>query len=138
LTQEKNDIQDLDAVIDCLFKSRNKAKSMKMVTASFGVACTADSTFLSVFTLLAEKWALQQTPLRIFFVDNPSPICISQPPSRGLEAHVDPSPQEEMHMNSGKAPDSSVSPKNPSTHLSNEPFDPMAFLKLWGDKIQLM
>ncbi len=49
-----------------------------------------------------------------------------------------PSPQEEMHMNLNKAPDSSVSPKNPSTHLSNEPFDPMAFLKMWGDEIQLM
>jgi hypothetical protein len=89
-------------------------------------------------SLLAEKWALQQTPLQDFFVGNPSPICNSQPPSCGLEAHVDPSPQEEMHMNLDEAPDSSVSPKNPSTRLLNEPFGPMAFLKMWGDKMQLM
>jgi hypothetical protein len=77
--------------------------------------------------------------LRIFFAGNPSPIHnTSQEPSCGLEAHVDPSPQEEMHMNLDKAPDSSVSPKNPSTRLLNEPFDPMAFLKIWGDKMQLM
>ncbi len=50
---------------------------------------------------------------------------------------MDFSPQEEMHVNLDKDPDS-VSPKNPSTHLSNEPFDPMAFLKMWGDKMQLM
>jgi hypothetical protein len=41
-------------------------------------------------------------------------------------------------MNLGKIPDSSVSPKNPSTHVSNKNFNPMAFLKLWGDKMQLM
>jgi hypothetical protein len=41
--------------VDCLLKSRNKAKSMKMVMAGFGVARTADSTILSIFTLLAEK-----------------------------------------------------------------------------------
>ena len=51
---------------------------------------------------------------------------------------MDPSPQEEMHMNSNEAPDFSASPKNPSTCLPNEPLDPMAFLKLWGDKMQLM
>jgi dethiobiotin synthetase len=68
LTQEENNIQDLDAVIDHLLKLRNKAKSMKVVTASFGVACTADPTFLSIFTLLAEKWALQQTPLYNFLL----------------------------------------------------------------------
>jgi hypothetical protein len=111
---------------------------MKMVMAGFGVACTADLTFFSIFTLLAEKWALQQTPLRKIFVGNPSPICNSQQPSCGLEAHVDPPPQEEMHMNLDEAPDSSVSPKNPSTRLLNEPFDPMAFLKMRGDKMQLM
>jgi hypothetical protein len=117
LTQEENNIQDSDAVVDCFLKSKNKAESMKMVTAGFKVACTANSTFLSVFTLSAEKWALQQTPLHDFFVGNPSPICNSQPPSCGLEAHVDPSPQEEMHMNLDKAPDFFVSPKNPSTCL---------------------
>jgi hypothetical protein len=42
LIQEENDIQDLDAVVDCLLKLRNKAKSMKMVTAGFGVARTAN------------------------------------------------------------------------------------------------
>ncbi len=41
-------------------------------------------------------------------------------------------------MNSDKAPDSSVSPRNPSTCLLNEPFNPMAFLKMWGDKMQSM
>jgi hypothetical protein len=138
LTQKEKDIQDLDAVVDLLSKSRIKAESLKVVTADFGIARIADSSFLSIFTLSAEKWALQQTPLRNFFVGNLSPICNSQPPSRGLEAHVDPSPQKEMHMNLGKIPDSSVSPKNPSTCLSNEPFDPMAFLKMWGDKMQLM
>ncbi len=51
---------------------------------------------------------------------------------------MDPSPQEEMPMNLDKAPDSSVSPKKPSTCLSNEPFDPIAFLKMWGEKMQLM
>ncbi len=51
---------------------------------------------------------------------------------------MDPSPQEDMHMNLDEAPDSSVSPKNPSTHVSNKNFNPMAFLKLWGDKMQLM
>jgi hypothetical protein len=74
LIQEENDIQDLDAVIDCLLKSRNKAESMKIVMAGFGVACTANSTFLSFFTLPAEKWALQQTLLPNFFVGNPSPF----------------------------------------------------------------
>jgi hypothetical protein len=138
LIQEENDIQNLDAVIDCLSKLRNKAESMKMLTAGFGVARTTDLTFLSVFTLLAKKWALQQTPLCNFFVGNPSPICNSQPPSRGSKAHVDFSPQEGIHMNLDKAPDSSVFPKNSSTHLSNESFNPMAFLKLWGDKMQLM
>jgi hypothetical protein len=58
LTQEENNIKDLDAVIDHLSKLRNMAKSITMVTAGFGVARTADSTFLSIFTLLAEKWAL--------------------------------------------------------------------------------
>jgi hypothetical protein len=58
LIQKENNIQDLDAVVDCLLKLRNKAKSIKIVTAGFGVACTANLTFLSVFTLPAEKWAL--------------------------------------------------------------------------------
>jgi hypothetical protein len=119
LTQEENNIKDLDTFVDCLSKSRNKAKSMKMVTACFVVFHSANGTFLSVFTLPAEKRALQQTPLHIFFVGNPSPICNSQPPPHGLEAHMDPSPQEEMHMSSDKAPDSSVSPKNPSNCQSN-------------------
>ncbi len=55
LIQEENDIQDLNAVVDCLAKLRNKAESVKMATAGFGVARTANLTFLSVFTLPAEK-----------------------------------------------------------------------------------
>jgi hypothetical protein len=51
---------------------------------------------------------------------------------------MDPSSQEEIHMKLDKAPDSSVSPNIPSTRLLNKPFDPMAFLKMWGDKMQLM
>ncbi len=46
-----------------------------MVMASFGVARTTDSTFLSIFTLLAEKWALQQTPLHIFLLVIQAPFA---------------------------------------------------------------
>jgi hypothetical protein len=55
LTQEENDVQDLDIVINHLAKSRNKTEVLKMVMAGFGIARFADSSFLSVFTLPAEK-----------------------------------------------------------------------------------
>jgi hypothetical protein len=81
LTQEENDVQDLDVVINRLATPRNKTEVLKMVTSGFGVTCIADSSFLSVFTIPAEKWALHQEPLHDFVVGNPSPDCNNHPHS---------------------------------------------------------
>jgi hypothetical protein len=90
LTQEENDNRDIDAVVDHFSKTRNK-DNLKMVTPGFGVTYVAESTFLSVFTLPAEKWSSMQGQLRNFFVGNPSPIrASSRPPSRGID---NPAPQ---------------------------------------------
>jgi hypothetical protein len=63
LTQEENDSEDLDLVIERLSKSRNKADSMKMITPVFDGARVSDSTFVSVFTLPTEKWPIHQRNL---------------------------------------------------------------------------
>jgi hypothetical protein len=70
LTQEENDIRDIDAVVDHFTKSRNKAESLKMVTPGFSVTRVAESTFLSVFTLPSKKWGPQQGQLHKFFEVN--------------------------------------------------------------------
>ena len=147
LTQEENDTRDIDAVIDHFSKSRNK-ENLKMVTPGFGVTHVAESTFLSVFTLPAEKWSSMQGQLREFFAVNPSPIRVSsRPPSRGIE---NPAPQT-----TNDVPTAEVDEDAPSVHFLESPprrlprpiatsssanfaFDPMAFLKEWGDKMQLM
>jgi hypothetical protein len=86
LTQEENDICNIDAVVDHFTKLRNKAESLRMVMPGFSVTRVAKSTFLSVFTLPAEKWGPQQGQLRNFFEGNPSPIhTSSQPPSQGVK-----------------------------------------------------
>ena len=123
LTQDKNDGDDLDGVVQHLLKSRVKNDGAKMVTACFGVALAAELTFLSTFILPPEKWVLlQQTPLHKFFVGIPSPTCAGG--CKGL--------------NLGETPQVLTATKNQSTNPAIKPFDPMAFLKLWGDKMQLM
>jgi hypothetical protein len=77
LTQEENDIRNLDAVVDHLTRSRNKAEALKMVTHGFGVTRVAELTFFSVFTLPTKKWGHQQGQLNNFFEGNPSPIHAS-------------------------------------------------------------
>jgi hypothetical protein len=81
LTQEENDSEDLDLVIERLSKSRNKADSMKMITPGFDGARVSDSTFVSVFTLPTEKWPIHQGNLREFFAGNPSPVKTTRPHS---------------------------------------------------------
>jgi hypothetical protein len=61
--------------------------------------------------LILSKPINKNAILSKYFVGNPSLICNSQPPSHGLEAHVDSSPQEEMHMNSDKAPNPLFPPR---------------------------
>jgi hypothetical protein len=76
LTQDKNDGDNLDAVVQHLLKPRVKNDGAKMVRAGFGVALAAELTFLSTFILPPEKWVLlQQAPLHKFFVGIPSPTC---------------------------------------------------------------
>ncbi len=55
LTQEENNSEDLELVIDRLPKSRNEAESLKMLTPGFAGVQVSDSTFISVFTLPSEK-----------------------------------------------------------------------------------
>jgi hypothetical protein len=101
LTQEENDIQDFDVIIDRLATSRNKTEVFKMVTSGFSVTGIANSSFLSVFPFPAEKWALHQEPLRDFFVGNPSPVCNNRPHSQvGFEASTNLFPQEKRYNSS--------------------------------------
>ena len=149
LTQEENDTRNIDAVVDHFSKTRNK-ENLKMVTPGFGVTHVAESTFLSVFTLPAKKWSSMQGQLREFFAVNPSPIRVSsRPPSRGIENSA---PQR---TNNGPMAGVDQVEDAPSVHFLESPprllprptatsssaniaFDPMAFLKEWGDKMQLM
>ncbi len=139
LTQEENDIHDIDAVVDHFTKSRNKAESLKMVTPGFSVTRVAESTFLSVFTLPAKKWGPQQGQLREFFEGNPSPICTSsRPPSRGVKNSAS---QMNDPIEVDDPADRVESPPRrlpPTASSSAAAFDPMAFLKEWGEKMQLM
>ncbi len=133
LTQKKT-IQKTYLVINCLSKSRNKAETLKMVTSGLGDICVSDSTFLSVFTLPSDKWSLHQEKLRDFFVGNPSRVKNRSPHSRVcFEASANPSPQKDdtNHQPLG----SPAACKDPPPPLQNMPFDPMAFLKDWGEKI---
>ena len=78
LTQEENDSDKLDAVVQRLLKLRGGNDSAKMVTAGFGVPCAAESTFLSTLILLPE--------------DSPAQILCwySKPYSRGRLQRVKP------------------------------------------------
>jgi len=123
---------------------RNK-ENLKMVTSGFGVTHVAESTFLSVFTLPAEKWSSMQGQLHNFFEGNPSPIrASSRPPSCGIE---NPAPKKTnddpmVGEDQADAPSANLveSPPRrlprPTATLSsaNIAFDPMVFLKEWGDK----
>ena len=129
LTQEENDSEDLDLVIERLSKSRN----MKMITPGFDGARVSDSTFVSVFTLPTEKWPIHQGNLREFFAGNPSPVKITRPHSRvGFE------PPKEDNSTAEQLSGSPAARKDPPPPLQNMPFDPMAFLKDWGEKMQMM
>jgi hypothetical protein len=146
LTQEENNLCNIDAVIDHFSKLRNKAESLKMVTPGFGVTRSAESTFLSVYTLPAKKWGPQQGQLRNFFEGNPSPICTSsRPPSQGVDSQVDPAPQINVPMDLDAPADRVESPPchqpppaSSSASAAAAIFDPMAFLKEWGEKMQWM
>ena len=81
LAQEENDSEDLELVIESLSKSRNKAGSLKMLTAGFTAVRVSDSTFVSVFTLPSEKWSLHQEKLHKIYGGNPSPVKNSRPHS---------------------------------------------------------
>jgi hypothetical protein len=81
LAQEENDSEDLELVIESLSKSRNKAGSLKMLTAGFAAVRVSDSTFVSVFTLPPEKWSLHQEKLHKIYGGNPSPVKNSRPHS---------------------------------------------------------
>jgi hypothetical protein len=86
--------KDLDLVIDRLSKSRNNAKSLKMVTSGLGDVCVLYLTFVSVFTLLFEK-SLHQEKLCDIFVGNPNPVKNNCPHSQVcFEASANPSPQK--------------------------------------------
>ena len=129
LTQEENDSEDLDLVIERLSKSRR----MKMVSPDFSGARVSDSTFVSVFTLLTEKWPIHQGKLREVLAGNPSPVKTTRPHSRvGFEA-----PQED-DSTSEQLSGSPAARKDSPPPLQNMPFDPMAFLKEWGEKMQMM
>jgi hypothetical protein len=153
LIQEENNSEDLDLVIDRLSKSRNKPKSSKMVASSLGDMHITDLSFLSVLTLLSEKWSLQQEKMRDFFVGNPSPVCNSSLHSQvGFEATTNPSPQEvdtnhqptcspaACNLGSPTACNSGspAACKDPPPPPTNMPFGPMAFLKEWGKKMQMI
>jgi hypothetical protein len=75
LTQEENDIHNLDAVVDHLTRSRNKTEALKMVTHGFGVTRVAKSTFFSVFTLPTKKRGPQQGQLREFLKGIQAPFA---------------------------------------------------------------
>jgi hypothetical protein len=150
LTQEENDTRDIDAVIDHFSKTRNK-ENLKMVTPGFGVTHVAESTFLSVFTLPAEKWSSMQGQLHEFFAVNPSPIRVSsRPPSRGIEnpapqrtndnlmAGVDQVEEDAPSVHFLESPPCHLPRPTATSSSANIAFDPMAFLKEWGDKMQLM
>ena len=137
LTQEENDSEDLELVIERLLKSRNKAGSLKMVTPGFTGVQVSDSTFISVFTLPSEKWPLHQEKLKEFFVGNPSPVKTRHPHSQeGLEDSANSSPQKNDATNTPAS--SPAACKNPPPPLQNMPFDLMAFLNEWGEKMQMM
>jgi hypothetical protein len=96
LNQEENNSEDLNLVIDRLSKSRNKAKTLKMVTSGLGDIPVPDSSFFSSFSLLSEKWSLHQEKLHDFFVGNPSPVKNNHPHSQVcFEASAYPFPQKD-------------------------------------------
>ncbi len=137
LTQEENNSEDLDLVINHLSKSRNKAKRFKMVTFGLRDIRVSDSTFLSAFTLPSVKWSLHQENLRVFVVGNSSPVKNNRPHSQVcFKASANPSPQKDdtNHQPSG----SPAACKDHPPPLQNMPFDPMAFLKEWCEKMQMM
>jgi len=77
--------------------------------------------------------AYQQESLRDFFVGNSSPVKTTHPHSRvGFEV-----PQED-DSTSEQLSGSPAACKDPPPPLQNMPFDPMAFLKDWGEKMQMM
>jgi hypothetical protein len=135
LTQEENNFKDLELVIERLSKSRNKADSMKMITPGFDGARVSDSTFVSVFTLPTEKWPTHQENLQDFFAGNPSPVKTRCPHFReGFEAHQKDDATAEQPAGSPAG----ACKEDPPPPPQNVPFDPMAFLKEWGEKMQMM
>jgi hypothetical protein len=67
LTQEENDIRDLDAVVDHLTRLRNKAEALKMVTHGFGVTRVAKSIiFFSLHPSDQEMGSSARTVAQIF------------------------------------------------------------------------
>ena len=86
-----------------------------MVTPGFGVTHVAESTFLSVFTLPAEKWSSMQGQLHNFFEGNLSPICASsRPPSRGITNPAPKRPNDDPMVGEDQA-------DAPSAHLVESP-----------------
>jgi hypothetical protein len=61
LTQEENDIHDLNSVIGCLTSSRNKTEALKMVTHGFGVTRVAESFELGVSAVLGGQTMVSGT-----------------------------------------------------------------------------
>ena len=120
-----------------------------MVTPGFGVTHVAKSTFLSVFTLPAEKWSSMQGQLHNFFEGNPSPIRASScPPSCGIKNPAPKRTNDDPMVGEDQADAPSAHlvespprrlPRHTATSSSaNIAFDSMAFLKEWGEKMQLM
>ena len=81
LTQEENDGTDLDLVVQRLAKSRNKADNAKMVTAGFGVARPAESTFLSTFFFHLKNGPYNRLPCANPLLVIQAPARVSAPPS---------------------------------------------------------
>jgi hypothetical protein len=108
-----------------------------MVTSGLGDIPVSDSTFLSIFTLPSEKWSLHQEKLLDFFVDNPNPVKNNRPHSRvcfKASANLSPQKDDTNHQPLG----SPAACKDPPPPLQNMRCDSMAFLKEWGEKMQMM
>jgi hypothetical protein len=91
--------------------------------------------------------------MREFYVGNLSPVCNSSLHSRvGFEATTNPSPQEVDTNHQPMGSPSACNPGSPTAYYlgspdackdpppphTNMPFDPMAFLKEWSEKMQMM
>jgi hypothetical protein len=101
------------------------------------VSLASPTHLFFLFLTFQLKMGSSSRTLRVFVVGNPSPDCNNRPHS-----HVDfkfssnPFPQENnaIHQSLG----SSAACKDPPPPHPRIPFDPMALLKMWGGKMQLM